>query len=224
MWPKPLYVRQESLGGAYDAVFKVTGTDANGYDEGVIVYTENGVQHIGYYGAYFNSSLNWITQNTNPNAVFFNWFEYGHMVHALTGRTSMSLNPSKDALAIFNSEYAAQFTEFDSAQKIMDVSAVFATTNETAAAMMMQKYGAHYLLLPVADGGAGKAYWFFTFSALDPSQYITEGSANPLQFSSSDYTNLGKETMLYRLETNSNLNLFTQVYSDANVKIYQIQF
>jgi hypothetical protein len=226
LWPKPdqLYIRQENLGGPYNVVFKVTGSDLNGYDEGVVVYTENGVQHIGYYDEYFNSSLTWINNNVADNSVFLNWFEYGQMINALTDCKSMSQNPSEQALMIFNDEYAAQFTEFDANQKIMDVAATFATTNETAAMLMMEKYGARYLLLPVSDGGAGKAYWFFTFSALDASQYIDVNSDTPLVFSGSDYTDLGKETMLYRFETNTDLTHFKQVYSDANVMIYKIVY
>ena len=117
---------------------------------------------------------------------------------------------------------------FDPHEKIVDGAKIFTATNESLANSIMNKYGAKYLFITSVDGSDG-GYWKFYFAGLDSVQYFSLSSSpdssvseKMLTFEDYDYTDLGKQTMIYRLLSNSNLQVFNQVYSDENVKIFQI--
>lgn len=205
-------IRQDSLGGSYNAIFNVSGTTEQGFDAGDLIYTKDGIQHIGYYSTYLNGSMAWIKDNTPSNAVFFNWWDYGHAIVALAGRDSVNKNPSQEALK----SVVGSVSELDPNSKITDAATAFTATNETFMKETMEKYGATYLFVTFEDV-AYKSPWIFNLAGLNFTEYVNVPQKSPM-----DYSSLGQQTMLYRLYINSNLSQFTQIYSDENVKIYKV--
>jgi hypothetical protein len=219
---QPKLVKTINLGGAYNANAEVLGNDSRGYDYGFITYTKDGVKHTtGYYHSCLNSSMSWIKNNIPTNAVFLNWWDYGRMIVALAERDSVIKNPSQGALISVGPEYRSSYKEFDSNQSIVDVATALATSNENVTKSMMEKYGATYLLIPGED--AMKATWFYNFAGLNSTDYFAAHSeASFWSFVPEDFTDIGKQTMVYRLGTNTDLSMFTQVYSDADVRIFKL--
>ncbi len=212
----PKSLREEHIGGKYDAKIIIEGNDTRGFEFGYIIYTKDGIEHTGYYNSYMKSALDWIKINTPENAIFLNWWDYGHMIVGYAERESVIKNPSTEALKSV-AEPLSEIKEFDAHEMIVDVAKALTTTNESLTKEIMKKYNAKYLLITTEDGG-GKAYWIFYFAGLNFTEYY-----NPhLLFREQDYTEKGKQTMIYKLLTNSSLQVFIQVYSDENVKIFEI--
>jgi hypothetical protein len=136
---------------------------------------------------------------------------------ALGERDSISKNPSQESLK----SVVGAVSELDPNSKITDVATALTTTDENITKSTMQKYGATYLFLTFDDVRA-KAYWIFDFAGLNVTKYMSTFSLTFPQSERLDYSNLGQQTMIYKLYDNSNLSLFTQVYSDESVRIYKL--
>jgi len=223
----PKFLREEHLGGKYDAKLIITGNDTRGFEFGDITYTKDGVEHTGYYNSFLKNALDWIKNHTSENAVFLNSWGYGHVIVGYAERESVIKNPSKEALVSVAEPYRSEIKEFDPHKMIVDVAEALTSTNESLANAVMSKYDANYLLITSVDGSDG-GYWMFYFAGLDSTQYFsfspspsTSAGERMLTFKDYNYTELGKQTMIYRLLSNSDLQVFTQVYSDENVKIFK---
>ena len=219
--PQQTILRQDNLGGKYNPRFDVLGPDLIGYENGHVVYTKDGVVHTGYYNTYLNASMDWIRTNTSSDAVFLTWWDYGHAVVACGERDSVVKNPSQEALTAVSSGDRSSYPELDSNEKITDVAVALTATDENATKTILQKYGATYLLVTNEDA-ASKVFWYYKFAGLNSTDYLSDKYGTVTTFSSEEYTALGQQTMIYKLWVNSDLNYFTQVYSDANVKIYKL--
>ena len=174
--------------------------------------------------------MDWIKINTPENAAFLNWFGYGHAIVGYAERESVSKNPSEESAAVVLTDDARQrVRDFDPHEKIVEIAKIYTVTNESLANSIMNKYGAKYLFITSEEESDG-GYWNFYFAGLDSTQYFSlnpsslniSDSGRMLTFENYDYSELGKQTMIYRLLSNSNLQVFNQVYSDENVKIFQI--
>jgi len=140
------------------------------------------------------------------------------MIYGYAERESIVKNPSKEALVSVADK--STIKEFDLHGKILDIAHALTTTNESTTKEIMEKYDAKYLLITTEDGG-GKAPWIFQFAGLNYTDYYqpTFDSEGAIVFRSKDYTELGKQTMIFKLLTNTNMQFFRIVHSDGNVKI-----
>lgn len=211
--------REEFIGGYYNATFKIIEPDAFGRASGDLIYVKNGTEHVGYFSESMNNSMMWIRDNLPSDAVFFNWWDYGHAIAAVGERESISKNPSREALPSVN-VVGAPINEFDSHQIITDVATAFTTTDENSTVKAMQKYGATYLYITAEDESL-KVRWLFNFSSIDSAVYfgptVNESGGQVMW-----YNDLGKQTMIYRLFENTGLTSFSLVYSDGYAKIYRL--
>jgi len=180
-----------------------------------LTYTQNGVQQTGLYYSWMSGSLSWIKSNAPPNAVFVNWWDYGKEIIGCTGRGSVISNPSARFIAL---GYTKNVTERDSELSLTDVGTALFTTNATLSQSIAAKYAAGYLLVTTEDGGE-KAPYILQYLGLKPSDYTI---ANSTTFVASNWTTLGQQTTIYRLLNGESVSGFTQVYSDAYVKIFSI--
>jgi asparagine N-glycosylation enzyme membrane subunit Stt3 len=213
---RPRVLEEKLIGGKYNAKVVIMGLDDRGFIGGEIVYTKDGIEHRGFYSSFLNNSLIWIKANTPEDCVFLNWWDYGHMIVGYAERETIIRNPSKEAL---NSVSAPdKITEFDSHEKLVDVANALTTTDLNLTKSIMKRYGATYILITTEDGGT-KVPWLYQFAGLNYTQYVKPSS---LTFNPQDYTDLGKQTMIYKLSNSTNIEGFTQVYSYEDVKIFKI--
>jgi hypothetical protein len=218
-WFSSPFLREEYVGGRYECRIGITGEDPRGFEVGKIFYVKDGVKHEGYYNEYLRDALDWIKSNTPENAVFLNWWDYGHMIVAYGERDSVVKNPSEEALVSVADPTG--FKELDPHEMIMDVAKALTTTNESETMAILKKYGATYLLVTVEDG-VGKANWIFHFADLNFADYMNESwQGSDLPFDPNLYNERGKETVIYKLLTQIQIKWLTQIYADENVRIYK---
>lgn len=215
----PQFLRQEYIGGKYQCRIGITGEDPRGFEVGKLFYVKDEVEHEGYFNAYLRDALDWVKANTPENAVFLNWWDYGHMIVGYAERASVIRNPSEEAL--ISVKDASGFQKFDPHEMIVDVARAITTTNENETMATMSKYGATYILV-TAEDGKGKPYWIFHFAGFNFTNYMNMSwQPSSLAFDPDQYNELGKETVIYRILVNAEIQGLTQVYSDENVKVYK---
>ncbi len=217
--PSSQFLREEYVGGKYECRIGITGEDPRGFEVGRLFYVKNGVEHEGYFDAYLRNTLDWIKAHTLENAVFLNWWDYGHMIVGYAQREAVIRNPSQEAL--ISVKDASEFKELDPHEVIVDVAKALTTTNENETLETMSEYGATYILV-TAEDGTGKPYWIFHFAGLNFTNYVnTSWQPSSLAFDPNQYNELGKETVIYRILVNAEIQGLTRVYSDENVRIYK---
>ena len=217
--PSPRFLREDYIGGKYQCRIGITGEDPRGFEMGRLFYVKDGVEHEGYFNAYLRDALDWIRTNTSENDVFLNWWDYGHMIVGYAERISVIRNPSEETL--ISVKDASGFEEFDPHEMIGDVAKALTTTNENETLETMSKYGATYILV-TAEDGKGKPYWIFHFAGLNFTNYVNASwQSSSLAFDPNQYNELGKETVIYRILVNAEIQGLTQVYSDENVRVYR---
>lgn len=200
-------------GGPYDA--KISGPISQDLGQPLynLTFTKNGTQETGLYYGYMSNSMVWIKSNTASGAVFVNWWDYGKEIVGCTERNSVISNPSARFIAM---GFSGNQTERDTDRSLTDIGTMLFTTNATLAHSIAAKYAAGYLLITVEDGGA-KAPYILQYLGLKTSDYLTSNSTT---FSSSNWTPLGQQTVIYKLLDDQSVPGFAQVYSDNNVKIF----
>ena len=215
----PQSLREEIIGGKYDARIE-TADEERGFEAGTIYYAKDGVEHEGYYTEYLRDALDWIKNNTPENAVFLNWWDYGHMVVGYSERDSVVTNPSEEALVAVRDPTTCK--ELGPHDRIVDVAKALTTTSESETVSIMEKYEATYLLETVEDGKL-KQHWIFRFAGLGFTDYLnTSWQDSDLPFDPDQYNESGKETVVYKVLIQAEVTGLIQVYSDENVKIYKL--
>jgi hypothetical protein len=211
-------VNEEYLGGKYEAKVLIKGTHLD-FDAGEITYTKEGEEHKGFYISYLNPALNLFVKDEEKipeDAVFLNWWDYGHMIVGYGERESVLKNPSEEALdSVIDPE---GIVEFDPHDRLVDVARALTAIDVDTTKSIMDRYGAKYLLITTEDGGS-KASWIFQYSGLNSTEYV---GATSMTFNYKDYTDLGKETTIYRLLSESIVDDLTRIYSDDYVKIFEM--
>jgi hypothetical protein len=207
----------ETVGGKYQARIEIVEKDQRGFDVGKIFYIKDGAEHSGYWGANMRSVLEWIRNSTPEDAVFLNWWDYGHMIVGYAERESVSKNPSSEAL--ISVAHPSDFYELDPHSTIVDVAKALTTTDENETLTTMSQHNATYILV-AADDGKGKAGWLFKFAGLNYSDYFNYNwQPTDLPFDPNQYSELGKQTVFCRILSHAQISGLTQVYSDENFTV-----
>lgn len=215
----PKFLREEYVGGKYECRIGIIEEDPRGFEVGKLFYVKDGVEYQGYYNAYLRDASDWIKNNTSENAVFLNWWDYGHMVVGYAERESVIKNPSEEALTSVKDP--SDYKELEPHEKIVDVAKAFATTNVNETLLTMDKYNATYLLVTIEDG-MGKVVWIFRFAGLNFTDYMnTSWQGSYMAFDPDLYNTLGEQTVIYKLLCSIKIQGLTEVYSDENVRIYK---
>ncbi len=185
------------------------------YFYGEMKYTINGKQYSGFYSEDYGPSLLWIKTNTQENANFLAWWDYGHMIRGIGERETVIYEPSREILwTVANPKL---ITTFSPNEKVTDVANAITTTNEQETVDIAKKYGADYVFITRDE--MGKASAIFNVTGKDSKNYILP--YYNAGFSGYQVSELGKQSMLYRLYTNTNTS-FRLVYNDTLVVIYQV--
>jgi hypothetical protein len=204
-------------GGAYGAKVTNIGTDDLGKQLYNLTYTKNYVKHNGLFYSFSSNALNWIKVNATSSATFLNWWDYGKEIIGCTGRNSVISNPSAQFVAL---GFAKNYGQLDSNQSLIDVGTALFTTHATQSTSLAAKYGATYFFITTEDGGEKAPFILkLLYPNVASSDYMTPSSHT---FNPSDWTSLGKETVIYRLLDGQSVSGFTQVYSDTFVKIFAV--
>jgi len=215
----PKFLREEYVDGKYEYRIGIIEEDPRGFEVGKLFYVKDGVEYQGYYNAYLRDALNWIRNNTSENAVFLDWWDYGHMVVGYAERESVIKNPSEEALTSVGDP--SDYKELEPHEKIVNVANALATTDENETLSTMNKYNATYLLVTVEDG-MGKVVWIFRFAGLNFTDYMNMNwQGSYMAFDPDLYNTLGEQTVIYKLLSSIEIQGLTQVYSDKNVRIYK---
>jgi hypothetical protein len=202
-------------GGVYNAKATLIGTDELGMQLYNLSYSRNGVQQNGLYYSFTSGALAWIKANTSPNATLLNWWDYGKEIIGCAGRNSVISNPSAQFVAL---GFAKSTGELDSNQSLVDVGTALFTTNATLSRSIVSKYGAGYVFITTEDGGE-KAPYILKLLGINSTTYLTPSGTT---FNPKDWTNLGQETVIYRLLSGASMSGFSLVYSDSYVRIFSV--
>jgi asparagine N-glycosylation enzyme membrane subunit Stt3 len=203
----PFQTSVKEIGGKYDAIARYWG------DSVLLTYTdESGSHSSSHFDNSLLTGLNWINSSTPENGTFLCWWDYGHMLKAIGERNPIVRNPSPEILNSIVNPSGIQ--EFDSHEKIFDVASAFATSNQTTAIQIMEKYGADYIM--VGKNDLANVAWFFKIAGLDYTDYLIA------QKGGLSFTELGKNTLIAKLLDNNVDFGLVLVYQDQEMKIYKL--
>jgi len=216
-------LREEYVGGKYQCRIGIIEKDPRGFEVGFVYYLKEGVEYKGSYDSSLKDALEWAKANTSENAVFLNWWDYGHMIVGYAERESVIKNPSEEAL--ISVKDPSDYRELEPHEMIVDVAKALTTTDENETISIMNKYNATHILVTAVDG-AGKATWIFRFAGHNFTNYMNMSWYNTghwsYTFDPNMYNELGKKTTIYKILTNAEIAGLTQIYSDENVTIYRL--
>ena len=218
-------VSTDHIGGKYDAsiehwkeYIKETG-QFYGYDR--IIYTVGGVQHEGDISPSMMDSLNWIINNTEANATFLGWWDYGHAITGYAQRASVVANPSTD---LKNTMFSTEFQkEWDTQEHVSKVAKALVATNTSETMSIMNQTGAKYLITYQSDS-MGKTYAMLQSAGLNQTDYLVYNyNANPYtEPLSPEPTAKGRQTTVFKIWLGNDLPGLKLVYSDVYTRIYKI--
>jgi hypothetical protein len=85
----------------------------------------------------------------------------------------------------------------------------------------MDEYNATYVLVAAIDG-KGKVGWLFNFAGRNFTDYYNSSwIPTKLPFDANMYNELGKQMVLCRILSNTQIPALTRVHSDGNFTIYR---
>lgn len=174
-----------------------------------ISYTVDGRNFRNYFDARLRPALDWINENTAENSIFFNWWDYGHMIRGYTARDTIIYSPSDDMLNTLASGQWDEETggDFSPREKTGDMVLAFLSEDEEMSKAIAERYETDYILVTELD----RRILLFFFEKLEMQKYVRDGQA----------TKEADELALFKL-LDDDSDLFEGVYSDEFVKIYKI--
>jgi asparagine N-glycosylation enzyme membrane subunit Stt3 len=193
----------------------VTSDPAASQEIGEIEYTDETGTHL---VDFFNDStdcFDWIKTNTPKDAVFLCWFDYGYSILGYAERNVIIKNPSQESLETITYLTGRPVYEFDSHDKILDVSRALITNNSDETIELMQKYAATYVFVHKND--PQKMVWPAALLELDYGAYAICKEPNGTFVPSPALS----QTVLYQLSQDGATG-FTLVYQGEAGKVYRI--
>ncbi len=182
-------------------------------------YEKDGETYTSYVDERYFDAFDWIKANTPKEAVFLNWWDYGHMIRGKTERDSIVFNPSREILKTVAryskmSEWELQKVECPECtphEKIYDVASALVTANPGKTKEIMEKYNSKYIFVTKSD--REKIYAIAISVDHNPDDYVDD------RFEPKENAH---GTILYQMIDEKEVEGFEKVYSDESVKIYQI--
>lgn len=209
-------VGTEEIGGKYnttvvDVVVSANGTD---YNMKKIRYVKDGkvVEPDAILSPEMIGGLEWMKENTPPDAVVLAWWDHGHMIRGYAEREVVLDAPSREILASTVSKYigkAKDEIECDDCAAhgiIMDAARAFTEDDAGLLKRVMDKYGATILYVQTAD--RFKSYAFYVSYGADPVDYRSDVFMR---------TNVG------RAIDGGEIEGFDHLYSDGLARIYMMK-
>ena len=210
---KELPTSTEHVGGKYNVILSFF--NSSGVDQ--MEYTDETGSHSGFtiFEPEMRTGLDWIKNATPENAVFLCWWDYGHMIKGYAERNVVARNPSHEWINMIAEPARSQVTEFDPNEKIVDVAKALTTNNSTETLLIMEKYGATYVVVYKDRYTNGTNSWIFEVAGFEHDTYFefTEDSGWVLN-------EAGRQTMIARFLDNRDTGL-TLAYQDAVMKVYR---
>lgn len=174
-----------------------------------ISYTKNARTMRGYFIPELRPALEWIRDSTPEEAVFFGWWDYGHMIQGFTGRDAVIFSPSLDMLWSLSSgswdeEASGPMSSNDA---IKDVAFGLLNSDPEILASEMEKYNSQYAFITQLDS-AIVTYWLEYFHQ---DKYLEDGEVK----------GTAAELLVFRMLAGEPVEGFEPAYSGKWVKIYQ---
>jgi len=187
--------------------------------EGTVIFTVNETKYAGNFIPSIMNSCEWMDENTEENAKFLAWWDYGPTIIGYCGRESVLYAPSKSILNTISMYMLMSKEEIEKIECpqcmdndiVEDAATALATDDPSETIRIMEKYGAEYLLVNAADNEKGLA--IFTAAGKDITHYFDMFTPNE---------NV-KNTTLYKMILGNELEGFENVYNDKYVRIDKIK-
>ena len=127
----------------------------NGYKSN-IEYIKDGKTFHGPYISTLRSSVDWIKENIEDDAIITCLWDYGAMIRGLAQKEVVVAGPSKEIIEDrkkSNPEYKTIFKEYEltSHSILTDVAQILVTEDTQDAVQLMKKYNSQYLLITQED-------------------------------------------------------------------------
>jgi asparagine N-glycosylation enzyme membrane subunit Stt3 len=183
-------------------------------------YTKDGKNYVVELYPSLLPVMDWIRDSTPKQAVFLNWWDYGHMIRGVGERETILFAPSREILYTV-SKYArlseeelskVECPDCNPHERIMDVVNALITNDPDKTKDIMRKYNAEYVLVTKND--KAKSYALFLIAGYKPSDYLDK-NFKPKE----NAMNL----VLFKMINEEDVKGFEKIYSDEIVKIYKIK-
>ncbi|UCG68404.1 MAG: hypothetical protein JSV09_11395, partial [Thermoplasmata archaeon] len=207
----------EEIGGNYNARLEHWQGyyDGQWYDTYKIHYNKDGKDHMGIFFPEMRPGFNWIKENTEQNDTILCWWDYGHAIRGYTGRNVVIDNPSK---SIENTIVDSSTIEnWEDEEKVKRVAQALVATNSSETIDIMKQYNSKYLITSNRDS-SGITYAFFQAADLKIGDYMEVTK----EMSFREFTEKGRQTLIYRIWAGENIQGLELVYSDIGTRIYAI--
>jgi len=206
---KELPTSTEHVGGKYNVTLSYFREYVN------VAYADETGSHSGFFEPEMRAGLDWIKNSTPTNSTFLCWWDYGHMIKGYAERNVVARNPSHEWINMIAEPARSQVTEFDPNEKIVDIAKALTTNNSTETLLIMEKYGATYVVVYKDRYTNGTNSWIFEVAGFEHDTYFefTEDSGWVLN-------EAGRQTMIARFLDNRDTGL-TLAYQDAVMKVYR---
>jgi len=120
----------------------------------MVNYSRGGRQYMNYLAPGMRESLKWVRENTPQDSLFLCWWDYGHMIHALSGRRAIAYAPSKSIeKTLANKKWDVEKGGFFTPEIVIrDVARALTAEDASKTTQIMRKYDASYVFVHASDG------------------------------------------------------------------------
>jgi len=208
-------INVEELDNRYNGrVIEKQGKFLSGENEGRtftmhdIAYTVDGRDFRNYFLVELRPALDWVADNVPEDAVFLNWWDYGHMIRGYTGREVIIYSPSADLLwSLASGKWNVEGSgDFATDEEITDV--LFGLLFDVGRTkVVMDKYSAGYVFVVDMD--------------LPIFEHILINLGLYDDISEEERKEKIQESVLVGFLNEEEFEGFELVYSDDKVKIYK---
>ncbi len=121
-------------------------------------------------------ALRWMRENTDPNAVFASWWDYGYWITVMGNRTSLADNATINSTRIAQLGRMFMSDEYTALKILNDLKADYVVI--FVAGQTIKTRDATYYILG-GGGDESKKQWFIKIGGLNISQYLYEDEFTP---------------------------------------------